>query len=306
MFYCSRIFATTENALDYVSVVKNLTQYLSDAKEMNASSSYQCSSSEQSFDSFESIAKELGIPTNGNECRYTRDELSKKDPRGLYSEWIGDWECLALRNNLQDDQMKCSPSVKSVFAHKTPNKYVSNEMKYYGLVNKRYKYEIKSNSNGVPQVKIRIAFKSKGINSSEQISKMKVKIKEAEEIWKAPLNKKLDFSFEVVDSPKEADYVVDLSDEDIRAPYDSAWSTQYSPNTIAHEIGHMMGLCDEYDGLGSIVHSNSNDTADTKCSRTNLMCSNSSGTVRPYQYYLILRRAKCFNSEKRLDRLRAW
>jgi len=70
-----------------------------------------------------------------------------------------------------------------------------------------------------------------------------------------------------------------------RGPYFLWWSSIWGYHTISHEMGHVMGLDDEY--------SNTPFRKMTKCDRNSIMCT--SGDPFPYHYYVIFRRGLCDN-----------
>jgi hypothetical protein len=90
---------------------------------------------------------------------------------------------------------------------------------------------------------------------------------------------KYDFVFEVVSEESNAHYSVKILDQS-RGPYDQNWARNWSEVTIAHEIGHMLGLGDEYQTI----------TGKVDCLRHSLMCLSSTGKLMEHHYYFVLRR----------------
>ena len=84
---------------------------------------------------------------------------------------------------------------------------------------------------------------------------------------------------ELVESRKDAHFSVKLQDK-TRGPYDTYWGRRWTSVVVAHEIGHMLGLGDEYETLSGKSY----------CLRQSLMCSSWTGDLMPFHYYHILRR----------------
>lgn len=70
-----------------------------------------------------------------------------------------------------------------------------------------------------------------------------------------------------------------------RGPYYAGWFFYWSPRTIAHELGHMFGLDDEYH--------NSLASSTAVCDRESLMCSNGNpnSSLKKYHFDLLTKRA---------------
>jgi len=146
-----------------------------------------------------------------------------------------------------------------------------------GVIKKRYVYDVETASEIVFHV--RVHFKDP---VGEDIQNFRTKISAAENIWNASrivTNFPYRFQFEVAENAADAHYSVKVMDK-TRGPYDMNWGREWSATTIAHELGHMMGIADEYQTLSSYQD----------CLKTSLMCSSSNGKLMPHHYYFILRR----------------
>jgi hypothetical protein len=99
---------------------------------------------------------------------------------------------------------------------------------------------------------------------------------------------------------------VKLTPGDARTPFDVTWGAEWSWHLLAHEIGHMMGLDDEYGQIKKTVgHAVGADVAwDVDpgvkvewfgCDPHSLMCDSKGeqSTPQRYHYYVILRRRYC-------------
>ena len=87
---------------------------------------------------------------------------------------------------------------------------------------------------------------------------MDVKLAEAAAKWsESSPDGKFVYEFIRAESRESANFVVNLVTDFYRGPYLVEWSTGWGATTVAHEVGHMMGLDDEYNqftnslGIGS-------------------------------------------------------
>lgn len=158
--------------------------------------------------------------------------------------------------------------------------HITGKITYVEVVPKKYKYDViyAPNSNDVT-LRVKVAF----LNPQDQdIQDFKTKFMQAEKIWNTnllPLDFKYNFQFEVTDNPSEAHYSVILW-KDTRGPYDTNWGRDWDALTVAHELGHMLGLGDEYETI----------TSESNCLPKSLMCSSHAGAPTRSHYYFILRR----------------
>ncbi|MEQ1722754.1 MAG: hypothetical protein ABL930_06230, partial [Pseudobdellovibrio sp.] len=156
---------------------------------------------------------------------------------------------------------------------------VEGTITYVNIIKKRYVYDILKAEEGTYVINIRIHLKDP---VGEDFNNYKQKIKAAEDIWNAKrvtADFNYVFKFDLVETEAESLYSVLVFDT-TRGPYDRNWGRDWTPNVIAHEIGHMMGLGDEYQTLSGKFD----------CMKTSLMCTAWSGSLMPHHYYFILRR----------------
>lgn len=148
-----------------------------------------------------------------------------------------------------------------------------------------YKYDIFP-SEGEMVIRVKIHFKNIRENEFHQMQDL---IQQAEDIWNdgAPqiLSFKYRFQFDVVRKSKEGYISVGLLN-DTRGPFYVNWSRTWGAVGIAHEIGHMMGLSDEYNEMAF-----SGTQEGLHCDLNSIMCNGWWGQVKDYHYYHILRRA---------------
>ena len=180
---------------------------------------------------------------------------------------------------------------KKIFPH--PDDLVTNKLSsslpykatgtitYSGIVNGRYKYDLYFDDDNVMVIEVRVHFKPE---EQGLVEIMDLKIQQAEDKWNNtrihfPISYRFKFSAER--NRARSHFSVRLKKGKTRGPYFSNWTTRWSSNTVAHELGHMMGLGDEYRTI----------TGKMDCLKTSIMCSNSRGFITYQHHYHILRRS---------------
>lgn len=164
--------------------------------------------------------------------------------------------------------------------HLNMKKSIQGKITYVEFVPKKYNYDViyKPNSTDVT-ISVKVGFLNP---KGQDIENLKKKFVQAEQIWNSnttPLDFKYRFEFQVVTNPFDAHFAVILQD-DTRGPYDTQWGRNWSGTTIAHELGHMMGLGDEYETISS----------ESYCLPQSLMCESNKAKPMYHHYYFILRR----------------
>lgn len=164
-------------------------------------------------------------------------------------------------------------------AHLNYQKTIKGNLTYIGFVPKKYHHDVIYNKDVTFVVKV-FFFNPEG----QDIPNFKTKFLEAEKIWNSnqhlmPVNFKYKFKFEVVDNYWDSHFAV-LLWNDTRGPYDTNWSRKWSTTSVAHELGHMLGLGDEYETI----------TSESDCLEHSLMCDSFRGKPTRAHYYFILRR----------------
>lgn len=157
-------------------------------------------------------------------------------------------------------------------------KQIRGKITYIGFVALKYQYLVKK-INREAIIQVRVHFRDA---SSSDIARLKNKFKSAADIWnrgRIPADFKYRFEFFVEQDPRKADFSVKLVNK-TRGPYNMRWSRGWNSKTIAHELGHMMGLGDEYRTLSSKMD----------CLESSLMCASWTGNPMDQHYYHILRR----------------
>lgn len=159
-----------------------------------------------------------------------------------------------------------------------PKKQFRGKMTYVGFFKKKYRYDVFWKNNELV-IEVKIGFKGSNVKYFEEMAK---KIELAQNYWnqhKVELQFPYRFSFRYIkfNSKEKPHFIVDLL-SNTRGPYDQFWNYKWSYRTISHEIGHMLGLGDEYKTLSGKID----------CFRNSLMCA--SGSIMDYHYYFVLRR----------------
>jgi hypothetical protein len=220
------------------------------------------------------------------------------------------FNCKFIKRNILRDKKDCTPSAKDVFNQSLSSikqcKKITGKMGYVGVVYLPYNYSICPNTDGTHDLVIKVHIKKeiktnknndlrlKNAWGHNMIIPLEDKLIEASNIWndQNPLKHKLKFKFQLVDLPENADFQIDLTHAASRGPYCKQWSTTWNSNDIAHEIGHMLGLDDEYNQVvGSALPMYHFTYNESYCNPDSIMCDQ--GIPKPYHYYMIFRRLLC-------------
>lgn len=156
-------------------------------------------------------------------------------------------------------------------------KSIIGKITYVMIFKKAYKYDV-SLENGVYVFKVRIHLKNPTLTD---ISEFTDKIKQAEKEWndyRVGMDFLYEFRFDLETDIKKAHFSVNVLNS-TRGPYDTNWGRDWDSRTISHEVGHMMGLGDEYQTL----------TSQNDCVEESKMC-HQYGKLWQHHYYFVLRR----------------
>lgn len=234
---------------------------------------------------------------------------------------IQKWNALFDEQNLARDLNKHRIDWKSLFPIKEDKIHkIKGERRYYGLVKKKYHYDIiqdaKSNQMTV-HVKIHF-YPSKKLKKKllKKIPDFYIESEEAlfttvyrnmlwaQNRWNNQSPKGVRFKFEMVSKASDAHYSLKLTTM-VGGLYDKFIFAPAPEETLSHEIGHMMGLDDEY-AISSNAISKSSIREfirpteikhrdyflyqDLRCNLESIMCLRD--TVYPYHIDHILGRIK--------------
>ena len=158
-----------------------------------------------------------------------------------------------------------------------------------------YAYDITLMDNGSLEIESRMHFNnianpSQSRNTikrfDEKVDTFKYYLNKSGEEWSKhnPYKRDINFKFELVNEKDNAhlwglNYV-----KGGRGPYFRKWSYFWHSHIITHEVGHLIGLEDEYNIGGT-----------NNCDQSSRMCGshNKEAELKDYYYYLVLRRLFC-------------
>lgn len=157
-------------------------------------------------------------------------------------------------------------------------KNIKGTMKYVGVFPMPYQHTVLLDQNRYIFL-VRIYLKNP---LGTDINDFTNKLTQAENIWNSSrifFDFDYQFKFEIVTDPSKAHYKVNVLDT-TRGPYSINWGRDWDSTTIAHELGHMLGLADEYETI----------SGQSFCLDESLMCTSYNGQLMKHHFYFILRR----------------
>lgn len=269
-----------------------------------------------------------------SECNYSLKDLMNKyvQIEGTTTNITDEFNCIFENRNINNDSNKSRSSYRAHFPIITDeHKTISGKIKYYGLFKKKYTYDvIKVARLNKIIIKLNIHFyKSKPLTKrmnrcrysrdskcynlagdkpwypktdTELYESIEQRLKEAQKIWNDSAPKNIEFQFNRVISKSDAHYSIRLVDR-FGALYDKFLFFKFDASVYAHEIGHMLGLGEEYNPITSNVipwhtlankflnKGQSSETVmkrDMRCNLDSIMCLRD--TIYPYHFNEILNR----------------
>lgn len=258
-------------------------------------------------------ARALGIPVQRDRCARGNAELVDVSQPvtsvALRDDVRRDFACIAMRDSIVRDEMRqCTPPVDVVFGAPLPaRRRVVGDLAYVGLDPREYTYDLVPEPDGAIGVEVRIAFRGALTSYARVREAMTKKLADAAALWSAHApGARMRFRFTWVHREDNPHYEIDLAEGEPRTPFDLTWGEGWSAHLIAHEIGHMMGLDDEYEQIrktvGHAIGKEAAWRADPalrlswlKCDLQSLMCDSKgeSAVPQPHHYYVIARRRYC-------------
>lgn len=252
---------------------------------------------------FSTLAEGLDLSVRGNNCQYTRMQLTERDPILTFSsfDYSKAWDCLEVIDHISSDVLMsgCRPDPKLVlpFDRSRPprinKREISGYIQYVNAIPKPYRYDIETAADGNLQISVRVGFVGEIADDPVIRKLMRDNLEQAALIWESHSpNERIHFKFDLVTEEANPHLLVNLKEQNTRGPYNSEWSTRWSATSIAHELGHAMGLNDEYDQIRTTFQVGTIENQ-SRCNWRSLMCFSGSGSPRSYHYYVIARRAWC-------------
>lgn len=167
---------------------------------------------------------------------------------------------------------------KTIYLPGTVN-YIEGKITYVRVVPRSYRYDVIVDQNGKVLIEVRVHFRDL---QKDDFSKLKKIFAEATHYWnesRIETQQDYEYLFYPVKKKKNAHFSVRLKDS-TRGPYDVEWSRSWGKVAVAHEIGHMLGLGDEYKTISSEVD----------CLKASIMCASRTGRLMEHHHYFVLRR----------------
>lgn len=242
-----------------------------------------------------------------------------RDKNANMSDIVVEWNKVFDAQNLERDKNQHRMDWKTLFPIRQARTHeISGKRIYYHVVPKKYNYRViedpKSNSL-IVNIKIhfypsKTYLKRVGTHKdvelypevSELMRIVKTNLAEAELVWNDQAPKGVKYRFEMVDKATQSDYSIKLT-AGFGALYDKFIMAPAYTSTLVHELGHMMGLDEEYavvtsnalsihSGMelvtGSKRHVDYSMYKDMRCNLESIMCLRE--TVYPYHVDHILGR----------------
>lgn len=155
---------------------------------------------------------------------------------------------------------------------------VRGKITYVGIFPKSYRYDVLTSENHNKTLFVKVHLKNA---TAQDLRDFAQKIAAAQDLWnssRVSFDFPYRFRFELSEE-SQAHYSVEVLDK-TRGPYDQYWGRNWNSFVVAHELGHMLGLGDEYKTLSGEID----------CLKNSLMCASWSGELMPHHHYFILRR----------------
>ena len=264
-----------------------------------------------------SIASALDVDARGGDCLYDAEALTRatldllKTSPAAPLPFAREWSCIALKDNLAyDTRSSCTlhaTDVAGVFtASRGRSRRIVGEHFYMHVDPREYAYDL--SVGDALDVEVRIQITGPLARDPHVVASMQEKLTRAAALWTSHAphgSMRFRFVAETSDS-SDPHFVVNLAPGEPRTPYDVTWGADWGFHLLAHEVGHMMGLDDEYPQLrktlGHALGQEPRWRRDRtlrvewlRCDLGSLMCDSKGETSVPlaHHYYVIARRRFC-------------
>lgn len=184
----------------------------------------------------------------------------------------------SFRVHLKDSNQSFPQLSDLVARNLTKVNQVKGTITYVSVVKKKYLFDVIQTPEAIV-LNVRVYLRNP---TAQDTIDFKQKVQQAEDNWnqnRVATDFNYKFKFEIVNDSAQAHFSVFVLDS-TRGPYDLNWGRNWSSSTITHEIGHMLGLGDEYQTISSKVD----------CYRLSIMCEDRTGALMPHHYYFVIRR----------------
>ncbi len=252
---------------------------------------------------FIEMARELGIEVDNNGlCLESRQSLTPQEAELVDvkdADLLGPkWGCVMFSQNLNRERGVAGHDFPSQVLALTRAKAaqglvtVNGAIKYMGIKSGGFHYDVEKDPLNSKQVLITVRINFGGIYP-DQKTDMQDKLDKAAQFWSdnSP-ERALRFSFKAVEDTENPHFYVGFGRGKKRTPYYQTWWSDWDSDLISHEIGHMLGLDDEYNQLRVTFSSRrANPVYTSQCQFGSIMCTYAWwAKPQKYHYYLILNR----------------
>lgn len=188
------------------------------------------------------------------------------------------------------DSLKFYPSFFDLKNAPLPRaKEVRGKMVYGGRFIRKYAYDVLI-ENAEAIIEIRIFFRNASDFDKREFSK---KLQSSAKLWSDNIKSDLvsfpvRFRFLVTNDPAQAHFNVKTVSTSfltpVHGPYDTRWSRNWGLQIMSHEIGHMLGLNDEYHYASLLTGG-----LFRGCDKVSIMCSPKGGVQVNHSYFILRR-----------------
>lgn len=192
---------------------------------------------------------------------YTSDENLKNEFFNDFRKLADNWSCKFENFHVRNDSNKNTPSmveilnfIKQVAKNGGKVFSISGSQKYYKLFKHKYFYDIEITPSEKTIIRLNIQFNDTKISKNEAVQ-FRAVLQNELEIWNNSFPEKFVLEVKEVSQNEFTHYKVRLQDKHTAAIYNSFWPSFMEDNTYAHEIGHMLGLNEEYNVMTTNVFS---------------------------------------------------
>ena len=163
------------------------------------------------------------------------------------------WSCHMEKLHYFKDSNKSLPTMNEInkFIDKVSSRggeifQIRGKQKYYGLIKMKYNYELEINKENLVVIRIRVKFNDSKLNNDEKNTFQRYLL-EAQTLWNNSLPHGFKFELVQVSDPySKTHYRVKLWKNIVTGLYNKFWFYSLGGESFAHEIGHMLGLNEEY------------------------------------------------------------